>query len=74
MEEVFYTFNICIISLINLEVLHCRTHMLWWVLVNLTDKILCYRIRNIRFKPRKYKKIYIYIYTKKKKKKNKLVF
>ena len=72
MEEVFYTFNICIISLINLEVLHCRTHMLWWVLVNLTGKILCYRIRNIRFKPRKYKKkkIYIYIYIQKKKKTN----
>ena len=70
MEEVFYTFNICIISLINLEILHCRTHMLWWVLVNLTGKILCYRMRNIRFKPRKKKKyIYIYIYTKKNKKK-----
>ena len=56
MEEVFYTFNICIISLINLEILHCRTHTLWWVLVNLIGKILCYRMRNIRFKPRKKKK------------------
>ena len=70
MEEVFYTFNICIISLINLEILHCMIHMLWWVLVNLTGKILCYRMRNIRFKPcKKKKKIYIYIYIYKKKQK-----
>lgn len=57
MEEIFYTSYICIISLINLEILHCMTHMLWWVLVKLTDKFLYRQMRDISFKPCIHKKI-----------------